>query len=162
MYNHVKLAYQTADGMARKTQQVVMLYEGMIRFTQQAHEAIEHRDPEARYNMIAKTCDIITGLHLSLNREQGGQIAMLLDEFYSSLTVRLRSVQRSKDLVMLESCIANLKTMRDAWIEVDREHAESSASDITDAAIYKSAILQDALGLRMSGMEALQAISVSV
>ena len=115
-------AYKNNSHMVRKTRQVVMLYEGAIRYVKQARKAIEGKDIQTRYNSLTKACDIITGLQLSLNFDKGGDVAQLLYDYYASLDMRLLSIHQSEDLELLDSCERHLKMMREAWDEIDRNH----------------------------------------
>jgi flagellar secretion chaperone FliS len=113
--------YKTVSHMDRKTRQVVMLYDGAIRFCQQAKDAIEKKNIQERYNSITKACDIITGLQLCLDFESGGNVAKLLYDYYAGLDMRLMMVHSNNDVKLVDSCIDNLKVMRDAWLEVDEK-----------------------------------------
>lgn len=131
MYNnrnmHQYRAYAAANMTVGKTRQVVMLYDGAIRFVQQAVEAIDREDYEARYNLLTKTSEIIVGLQSSLDFENGGEIAKLLYDFYASLDARIFSVHRNNSVPTLESVAKELRMMRDAWHEIDRQQAEEAA-----------------------------------
>ena len=125
MYNTSKhmnkyKAYATANMTVGKIRQVVMLYDGAMRFVQQAIEAIKQEDYETRYNLLVKTSEIISGLQNSLDFENGGDIAKLLHDYYASIDARLFSVHRSNNTSMLESVIKELRMMRDAWHEIDQ------------------------------------------
>ncbi len=104
-----------------KTRQVVMLYEGVIRYVRQAREAIEQNDIETRYNTLAKACDIITGLQLSLNFDEGGAVARLLYDYYSGLDARLSSLHFTQDIAVCDLCLKHLAMMKEAWEEVDEK-----------------------------------------
>jgi len=123
-------AYKNNTGMVRKTRQIVMLYEGVIKYVQHTKEAIEKNDIETRYNSITKACDIINGLQLSLDFENGDEIAKLLYDYYAGLDSRLSSVHFSNDIKICEACIDQLKTMRDAWEEIDQgQDSESETNE---------------------------------
>ena len=117
-------AYANAAMTVGKTRQVVMLYDGAIRFVQQAVEAIKREDYEARYNLITKTNAIISGLQNSLDHENGGEIAKLLHDYYASIDARLFAVHRSNDTAVLASVLKELRMMRDAWQEIDQVNSE--------------------------------------
>ncbi len=125
-------AYTNNSHMVRKTKQVVMLYEGAIRFLQQAKAAIEEQRIEDRFNMLTKASDVVTGLQLSLDKENGGDIANLLDDYYSGLDMRIMSLHQSNDLTMLDMCVRHLKMMKEAWEEIDHNHEEDDAGSFND------------------------------
>lgn len=129
MYNpnqnmHQYKAYATANMTVGKTRQVVMLYDGAIRFVQQSITAIEKGDFETRFNLLAKTSEILSGLQNSLDFENGGEIAKLLYDYYASLDARIFSVHRSNDIKILESVAKELRMMREAWHEIDQAATE--------------------------------------
>lgn len=113
-------AYHKASHTVGKTRQVVMLYDGAIRFVQQAMEAIEKRDYETRYHKLMRVSDIITGLQACLDFESGGAVAKMLYDFYAALDLRIFAIHRTNDLEACKQVIADLKKMRDAWDRIDR------------------------------------------
>lgn len=112
-------AYALATQTVAKTKQIVMLYDGAIRFIQQAREAIIQKRYEDRYHLLVKATDIISGLQGCLDFEQGGEIAKILYNFYSSIESRLFSVHHNNSLNTCDEAIAELKQMRDVWQEID-------------------------------------------
>jgi len=129
-------AYNTASQMVRKTKQIVMLYEGAIRYIQQAKAAIEKNDIETRFNSLTKACDIIIGLQLSLDFDKGGEIAKLLYDYYSGLDMRIMSIHQSNNVEDCDLAIKHLKMMRDAWEEIDQKYNSSKASEQKDEDVY--------------------------
>lgn len=128
-YNNKYSAYTTATHMVRKTKQVVMLYDGAIRYVQQAKAAIEEKRIEDRYNALVKACDIITGLQLSLDFENGGEVAKVLYDYYAGIDMRLLSVHQSESTEICDLCIKHLKMMREAWDEIDHSNEIIDAKD---------------------------------
>lgn len=122
-------AYTNAAMTVGKTRQVVMLYDGAIRFVQQAAEAIRRGDFETRYNLLAKANAVISGLQNSLDHEKGGEIAKLLHDYYASIDARLFSVHRTNDTAVLEGVLKELRMMRDAWQEIDQKHSGKQVHD---------------------------------
>lgn len=117
-------AYNSAAQTVRKTRQVVMLYDGAIRFMQQAKQAILNNDVETRYNALERVTDIITGLQASLDFEQGGQLAKTLYDYYSGMDMRIMHLHGKPDPVVCDQVIKHLRMMREAWEEVDARHSE--------------------------------------
>lgn len=150
--NHYN-AYTTANHMVRKTKQVVMLYDGAIRYVQQAKEAIEKNDIEARFNALVKACDIINGLQISLDFDKGGDVAKLLYDYYAGIDMRLMSVHQSQDTSICDLCIKHLKMMREAWDEIDQKYEADGTPIDEDKALYDPALsksLQENAGLSVT------------
>lgn len=113
-------AYATAKMTVGKVRQIVMLYDGVLRFVQQAVDAINKQDYETRYNILCKASEVISGLQNSLDFEQGGDIAHLLYDYYASIDARLLTVHRTNDIRTCEQVMKELRMMRGAWDEIDR------------------------------------------
>lgn len=125
-------AYTAAHHTVNKTRQVVMLYDGVIRFVKQTKEAILTGNIESRYNYIEKACSVISGLQSSLDFEQGGTIAGLLDDYYFSIYMRLMSLHRSINPELCDQIIHELKMMRDAWEDVDHQFSHQDPLSSTN------------------------------
>ena len=69
-------AYSRANHTVPKTRQVVMLYDGAIRFMKQAIEAIGAKDYETRYHKLTRVSDILVGLQACLDFNAGGEAAI--------------------------------------------------------------------------------------
>lgn len=121
-------AYANARMMVGKVRQVVMLYDGAMDAIQQAVEAIRKEDYETRFNMLSKASAIIDGLQNSLDFTQGGDVAKLLHDYYSSIDARLFSVHRSNDAELCLQVIKEIKMMRDAWDRIDQDNGQQEAA----------------------------------
>ncbi len=124
--NHPYAAYQNAYQTVSKTRQIVMLYEGTIRFMQQAREAMEEKRIEDRYNLLIKASDVIIGLQSCLDFDADEKVARTLFDFYGDLDIRIMQLQRSNDLNECDAIIGELKAMRDVWKQID-DTAETAA-----------------------------------
>ncbi len=113
-------AYAAATQTVAKTKQIVMLYDGIIRFLHQAKEAIRDSRIEDRWRSLTKASEVIMGLQGCLDFEHGGDIARLLFNFYSSIDSRIFSIHRTGSVDTCNEVIAELKKMRDVWHEIDQ------------------------------------------
>jgi flagellar protein FliS len=132
-------AYSVATRTVAKTRQIVMLYDGTIRFLKQAQTAAAEKRIEDRFNLLKRASDVIMGLQSSIDFDNGGDIAMTLHHFYTDISTRILSVNFSpKEAVELcEDIIGELKKMRDIWDHIDSGAATPevlSASVITSGA----------------------------
>lgn len=114
-------AYAAATQTVAKTRQIVLLYDGLIRFVLQAKIAIEEKRIEDRFNLLLKASDVISGLQSCLDFERGGDIARVLYNFYSSIDSRIFSIHRTNSIETCDEVVAELRQMRDAWHEIDRQ-----------------------------------------
>lgn len=104
---------QTAD----QGKLILMLYDGAIRFLNIAIDNMDFRKYDIVNNNIIKAQDIITELMLSLNMDQGGEIAKNLFNIYAYMKKRLLEGNIKKDPVILQEVIKHLTTLRSAWEE---------------------------------------------
>lgn len=113
-------AYAAATQTVAKTKQIVLLYDGIIRFVQQAKEAIREKRIEDRYHILTKANEIIMGLQGCLDFENGGQIAKILYNFYTNISGNIYAIHRTNSIESCDEVIAELKKMRDVWDEIDQ------------------------------------------
>ena len=99
---------------------VVMLYDGIIRNLQQAKEAMAENKIEERFNKLVRASEIIMGLQMSLDFDQGQDAAQVLYDFYSSLDSRILQLHRGNDEVGCQQLIDDLKEMRTIWDKIDK------------------------------------------
>ena len=123
-------AYSKATHTVSKTRQVVMLYDGVIRFLQQAREAMEAKNIERRYNLLVKASNVILGLQSCLDFTQDRAIAQTLYDFYSSADARILSMHRTNDVKLCDHLISELKELRNIWATVDNGAPENEEKSI--------------------------------
>ena len=112
-------AYAAATQTVARTKQIVMLYDGVIRFVQQAKEAILENRIEDRYNMLTKATEVLLGLQACLDFENGGHIARVLYQFYSHIDSQIFLIHRNNSTQTCDEIITEMKKMRDVWQEID-------------------------------------------
>lgn len=145
-------AYAAATQTVARTKQIVMLYDGIIRFVHQAKEAIQENRIEDRYNHLTKASEVIMGLQACLDFENGGNIAKVLYQFYSAIDSQIFLIHRNNSIEGCDNIIAEMKKMRDVWQEIDESGATpsnpnpspakdeaTSPASVTDQAITLSA-----------------------
>jgi flagellar protein FliS len=115
-------AYSVATRTAPKTRQIVMLYDGVIRFLRQAQTAITAGNFEERFKLLKRAADIVTGLQSSIDFDAGGEIAQTLNHYYTNLAVRIMGVNfhRQEGGRLCDDIIDDLKQMREVWDQIDR------------------------------------------
>ena len=96
----------------------LMLYEGAIKFSNIAVEAIEAKDIQKAHDNIIKVEHIIEEFQSTLDHKY--PVAKDFDEVYNYLLMRLREANIKKDKDIMEEVLKHLRTMRDTWKEVMR------------------------------------------
>jgi flagellar secretion chaperone FliS len=97
---------------------VVMLYDGALRFLEQAAEAMDRRDMPAKAEAMSRSFAIIAELQNTLNVRDGGELARQLDALYAHMHDRLVDANVQRSSAPIREVVALLKPLRDAWSQV--------------------------------------------
>ena len=115
-----KIAAQTAS----PGQLVLMLYDGAIKFLEQALTGFTFKDPQefnqTINNNIIRAQAIIQELNGNLNMKAGGDIAQNFRRLYSYMHRRLREANMTKSREPVDETLTRLRTVRDSWAEMLR------------------------------------------
>jgi len=99
-----------------------MLYEGAARFLERAMAGFDIDDPaqsnQAINNNILRAQDIIFELNVTLNIQQGGELAMTLRKLYDYMDRRLMEANLKKCLLTLKEVHGRIAVLRDAWAQM--------------------------------------------
>lgn len=98
---------------------IVILYDEAIASLRAAITAIESNDIEARCKATAQVTEVISQLYLSLDMEQGGEIADNLSRIYNLVITQMTLVNFSNDATLAAQMIDLLLPLRDSWFELD-------------------------------------------
>lgn len=102
---------------ASPEQILVMLYDGAIRFLNQAVAAMESGDRAVKIKNIDKTLAIIAELSATLNHEIGGEIAANLAALYDFMMREITRANVKNDAKVLTPVLNILNELRDAWVQ---------------------------------------------
>lgn len=100
---------------------VVALYDGMVRFLNQAIAAIEQGDVSARRIAIKRVLDILMHLQSRLRMDVGGSSAKSLAEFYAAVFADCLEGSRLASAPRLRAAIVSVRNVREAWSLVARD-----------------------------------------
>jgi flagellar protein FliS len=93
----------------------LMLYDGAIRFGEQAKLALEKKDFEASYNMISKVQKIITELNSSLKHDVAPDLCKRMAALYNYIYRRLVDANIERTIPPLLEALDLLKYQRETW-----------------------------------------------
>lgn len=94
----------------------LLLYEGMIKFTNIAIMAIEQGNIAKAHDNIVRVEMIIEELQSTLNHNY--PVAKDFDNVYNYIYQRLVEANMKKDKDILEEALVHIRTIRDTWKEV--------------------------------------------
>lgn len=95
--------------------QVVMLYDGAIKFLHQAAADIEAGDFAAKGEHSNRALDIINYLQSVLELESSGDVGRSLDDLYSKVRMMVLRASSRPDAALMRSAAEALRPVRDAW-----------------------------------------------
>lgn len=115
---------QTAIQTAPQEQLIVMLYDGAVRFLEQAKAAIQ--DGQDASQPIGRAQDIIVELMASLNRS-AGEVAENLNRLYDFWLYWLIQAQARRDAAKVEEVLVMVRELREAWGTVAQQRKAPGA-----------------------------------
>jgi len=104
---------------------VVMLYDETLRNLETCVAAIERGDIETRCVSVNRAIEIVYHLFLTLDTQEGGEIADKLASIYRFVLSRLPRVNATNDAEPVREAIRLLSPMLASWRELD-ERIEAS------------------------------------
>jgi len=106
---------------------VVMLYEGAGRFLRRASVAMQHGDVAKTNNALQRAEAIIDELTVTLNHEEGGEIAAGLRDLYLFCRRHLNEARLEKNPEKIEDVVGLLDELRDAFSQIAPDMPEVAA-----------------------------------
>jgi flagellar secretion chaperone FliS len=132
---------QVATQTASPGQLVLMLYDGAIRFLEQALTGFDTEDLSESNatvsNNILRAQAVISELNNSLNLAEGGELAATLRRLYEYMEWNLVQSNINKQAGGIKEAILRLTVLRDAWVAMlNRQTAGAeSAPEVAPAAV---------------------------
>ena len=122
---------QVATSTATPGQLVLMLYDGAIRFLEQARTGFEKDDPvefnQTVSNNILRAQAIINEMNNSLDMEAGGKLSETLRGLYNYFDRRLQESNQRKEEKGIKEVLLRLGVLRDAWAQMLRQSGPEPA-----------------------------------
>ncbi|MCP4711846.1 MAG: flagellar export chaperone FliS [Planctomycetes bacterium] len=103
---------------ASQEQLQLMLYDGAIRFCEQARKAIEDKQIEQSYNLIIKAEKIVMELCNSMRDEVAPETCANMRRLYIFCYEKLVDANLKKETKSLDEALQVLRHLRETWIMV--------------------------------------------
>ena len=117
---------------------VLMLFEGAIRFLEQAETGFVLDDPaeanETIHNNVQRAQEILHELNMALDVTNGGELAQTLRALYEYLDRRLIESNLRKDAGGLLEVKKHLSALREAWAQMLQQGVTEPSSSMVAAA----------------------------
>jgi len=104
-----------AVNTATKEELTLMLFDGAVKFCNQALTAMETKDYEKTNDMIRRVQNIVREFQITLDRKY--EISGQLDQLYDYMHSRLIEANVKKDSIILTEIRDHLRSLRDTWKE---------------------------------------------
>ena len=112
----------------------MMLYDGAIRFSEQAKAALEAGDYEKSYAAISRVQKILTEMSCGLKHDVLPELCDKLAALYSYVYRKLIDANVRRDLAAMEEALGVLRYQRDTWAmlldQLGRQKAAVAATRI--------------------------------
>lgn len=122
MNPYLKQYKQTQINTTPKEQILVMLYDGAVRFLNQAKVGFAEKNIEKIHNNIIKVQNIITEFESALDLQNGGEFAQNLFSLYEYMSRELSRANIKKEEDALDIVIKHMTELRDTWKEALKQY----------------------------------------
>lgn len=122
---------RVANAETNPLQQIVMLYDGAIKFLRLAAADIEAGNLNAKAEHTNRALDIIGYLQSILDYERGGEVAPVLNNLYLSVTADILRASAHLDSELLRHTAELLVPVREAW--ASNAHSASAPAPVVTA-----------------------------
>jgi flagellar protein FliS len=110
--------YQTHVQSRSPLELVVMLYDGALRFCDQAATAMDAGDMTTKAVAMSRAFAILAELQNTLNVKEGGEVALQLDALYAHMNDRLVDANIQRSSAPIRDVMRLLTPLRDAWSQL--------------------------------------------
>jgi flagellar secretion chaperone FliS len=108
---------RVASFEADPLKQIVMLYDGAIKFLHAAAADIESGDLESKTYHSNRALDIVDYLQSILDMENGADVARSLDDLYARIRLMVLKASSGLDAAVMRAAAESLRPVRNAWEE---------------------------------------------
>ncbi len=106
---------------------VAKLFQGAVRHAKRAAELSDASALAERGAALSKVAAIVGELRVSLDHEQGGEIARNLDQLYEFVLHRLTEANLQQQVQPIHDALVVLTTLEEAWTELARRGERGAA-----------------------------------
>jgi flagellar protein FliS len=122
--SYVRVANSENDPL----QQIVMLYDGAIKFLRLAAANIDSSEISKKAEHVNRALDILNYLQSILDFDRGGDVAQTLDRLYTLVSMKILRASATLDARGMEASADLLAPVRDSWTVVATSAIDSAAT----------------------------------
>lgn len=142
MHKAAQAYFQTQVNTTSQGKLLILLYDGAIKFLNQAKEMMRQKDYARKGMLISKAMDIVGELDSSLNGQKGGIIAEKLHSLYIFCNTRLLKANLRMDEGLVDEVIKILKGLRSAFEQIV-DTSEAKAAEAMTAPMAQPTVQTD-------------------
>lgn len=106
----------------------LMLYDGALRFGEQARVALEQKNYEQSYNMISRIQKIITEMHSSLKPDVAPDLCKKMSALYNFIYMKLVDANTEHQISKLDEALNLLRYQRETWTMLMEQLGKTKAA----------------------------------
>jgi flagellar protein FliS len=106
----------------------LMLYDGALRFGEQARVALEQKNFEQSYNMISRVQKIITEMHSSLKPAAAPELCQKMAALYNYIYRKLLEANLEHTIAPLDEALGILRYQRETWMMLLEQLGKTKAA----------------------------------
>jgi flagellar protein FliS len=106
----------------------LMLYDGALRFGEQARVALEQKNYEQSYNMISRCQKIITEMHSSLKPDVAPDLCKKMSALYNFIDMKLVDAKLEHEVAKLDEDLNLLRYQRETWTMLMEQLGKTKAA----------------------------------
>lgn len=110
----------------------LMLYDGALRFGEQAKAALEKKEFENSYHMISRVQKIITEMNGSLKHEVAPELCGKLAALYNFVYRKLVEANVEHKIESLEEALGILRYQRETWVMLLDQLGKTKAAAVAN------------------------------
>ena len=114
---------------ATREQLQMMLFDGAVRFAQQARIALENKDYESSYTNLTRTQHIVLELNRALKHKEDPELCGKLASLYNYTYKQLVLANLKRDIVPLDDALKILIHQRETWALLMDQLAKQKAGE---------------------------------
>lgn len=106
-------------GEASPHELVKLMFDGLLARVNEARGHIERGETAAKSDKIGKALGLVEGLHMSLDKQQGGEIAENLERLYDYMSRALLRANLDNSTDALDEVASLTREIKTAWEGID-------------------------------------------
>lgn len=130
--NTTKAYLKTKVMTASPEQLQMMLYDGVIRFCEQARQAIQDIEIEKSHTLLTRAENIILEMCCSMRDEIAPETCAKMRSLYIYCYEQLITANMKRDVVYLDNALKVIRHMRETWIMLMKKIKQEKAAQHLD------------------------------